>query len=239
VQLIDALKLYELSDSFCTPAFHEALCCPTVSEDPCIICPNGATVDEDFFPYDMLGSNETCKELIDFAKFFESGSDYCAESELDESFCCPTEAENPCAICPGGITVTEYAINFGEFSMPCDVLIEHLAHFPLESDFCFEFGPVYGEACCPTETGDPIIFIPVEETTTAATTATETEVSEEVNTTSSTLVSSPGELSELDVEDLTATAPPASSSSTSLVISRFEVFVSILIASALHIIDFV
>jgi hypothetical protein len=243
-QLIDFLKLYESSDPFCTAEYDEAMCCPTVPEDPCIICPNGATVDDDFLPYAMLGSNQTCEELIDFAKNFETGSDICAESELDESFCCPTVAENPCAICPDGTSGAEYAFSsFGDFIMPCDVLMEHLAHFPIESDYCFEFSPVYAEACCPTETGDVPIFIPIEETTTTATAVgvseeTDTEVSGEVTTTSSTSVSSPGELAELDLEDLTVTTPPASSSSSFLV-SSFAVFASIPIALVLLILALV
>ncbi|KAL3808209.1 hypothetical protein ACHAXA_001197 [Cyclostephanos tholiformis] len=254
-QLIEYSYLFESSDDWCTPDKDEAMCCPKAADNPCIICPNGATAGEDFLPYGTSGSSQTCKELIDLAKNFETGSELCQLSEIDESLCCPTPAENPCEICPAGITVTEYAVNFGDFSMTCDVLIEQMAHFAIDSDFCFQFGPKYEEACCPSETGDAITFIPVEETTTAATTVvvpdgTDTEVSGEVTTTSSTLASlnqpspvsstdlNPDELADLDLEDLTVTTPPASSSSSSLV-SKFAVFAFIPIASALHVIDFV
>jgi len=244
-ELIDFVKLHETNSDVCTPEIDEAYCCPTAAENPCTICPAGATAGDDFLPYG-IGSNDTCNQLVDFAKNFEMGSDWCGLSEIDESFCCPTVADNSCKICSAGITAgDDFAVDFGDFSMTCQVLVDHIAHFDAGSDFCFQFDPIYEQDCCPAETDDAITFIPVEETSTAATTiavpeGTDTGVSEEITTTASTpTVSSPDELAELDLEDLAPATPPASSSTSSPVttfggfayfipiVSALQVFVSV------------
>jgi len=241
-ELIDFVKLHETNSDVCTPEIDEAYCCPTAAENPCIICPAGAAAGDDFLPYG-IGSNDTCKQLIDFAKNFETGSDWCGLSEIDESFCCPTVTESPCKICQAGITAgDDYAVDFGGFSMTCQVLVDSIAHFDVGSDFCFRFGPMYEQNCCAAETGDDITFIPVEEeTSTAATTSavTGTGVAEEISTTTSTpTVSNPDELAALDLEDLAPETPPASSSTSSPVtIFGGSAYFFIPIFSALKMVD--
>jgi hypothetical protein len=251
-ELVAFSALFESSSDKCTPDIDEAHCCPTAADNPCIICPNGATAGDDFAPYASLSSDETCKEIIEFTKNFETGSEYCELSELDESFCCPTVSENPCIICPGGITAgDDFVADFGGFRMTCKLLIDSLAHFDIESELCFQFAPYYEDACCPAGTTvDATTVIPVEETSTAATATAapeeiDTGVSGEITTTASTLSSSnqsvstmPTAASPVDLGDLTAMTPPASSS-TSSPVSRFGGFAVVpVIVSALYVIAF-
>ena len=238
LELIEFNKLFEIDSDMCTLEIDEFLCCPSPLEDPCTICPDGATAADDFIPYAAMGIFMTCSELIDFAKLHETNSDMCTP-EIDEAFCCPIVAENPCKICPAGITAgDDMAEDFGGFSITCQVLVDSIAHFDLGSDFCFQFGPMYEQGCCPAETGDSITFIPVEETSTAATTiavpeGTDTGVSDEITTTTSTpTVSSPDELAELDLEVLAPATPPASSSTSSPVTTfgGFPYFIPVVFA---------
>ena len=97
----------------------KALCCvpiPTVVDNICIICPGGATAGDDSAPcadtdveiplmiVGMVDNPSTCAELIDAAKQYESGSKGCPSSEIHKLYCCPSVPENPCIICPNGIT---------------------------------------------------------------------------------------------------------------------------------------
>ena len=64
----------------------------TTSDDPCTICPNGAT--DSASPYtDEAGNILTCGDIIDAATAFETGSDDCAyvESLELEQYCCPAD----------------------------------------------------------------------------------------------------------------------------------------------------
>ena len=75
-------------------------------ENPCLICPDGATAGDDFVPW--FGRDPiTCKELIDNAKLFETDSLWCAEYEYAGLICCTTTPQNPCTLCPNGITVAD------------------------------------------------------------------------------------------------------------------------------------
>jgi len=67
-------------------------------ENPCLICPSGATtegddygVGDDYAPY--LTDPITCKEIIDNAKLFETGSFWCARYEFAGLDCCPTNKQ--------------------------------------------------------------------------------------------------------------------------------------------------
>jgi hypothetical protein len=66
--------------------------------DPCIICPFGAFAGDGFVLRPSTGSTTTCREMLDFAIQFESGSQYCKLSEADKLLCCPlVECSQPCA----------------------------------------------------------------------------------------------------------------------------------------------
>jgi hypothetical protein len=88
--LIYAAESYEADSAWCELSYVDAVyCCPTAPVNPCIICPFGAFAGDDFVPLESSGSTMTCKELIDFAKLFESGSYHCDLIETDEALCCP------------------------------------------------------------------------------------------------------------------------------------------------------
>ena len=88
--LIYAAESYEADSAWCELSYVDAVyCCPTAPVNPCIICPFGAFAGDDFVPRESSGSTMTCKELIDFAKLFESGSYHCDLIETDEALCCP------------------------------------------------------------------------------------------------------------------------------------------------------
>jgi hypothetical protein len=50
-----------------------------VVENPCVICPNGATAGDDIAPGADVGVLTTCKELIETAPLFETGTLSCAQ----------------------------------------------------------------------------------------------------------------------------------------------------------------
>ena len=65
----------------------------TTGDDPCTICPNGAT-DSASVPYaDEAGNILTCRDIIVAATAFETGSNDCAyvESLELEQYCCPAD----------------------------------------------------------------------------------------------------------------------------------------------------
>ena len=47
-------------------------------ENPCLICPDGVTEGIDYAPWALFGDPITCKELINNAKLFETGTLWCA-----------------------------------------------------------------------------------------------------------------------------------------------------------------
>ena len=66
----------------------ESRCCPTVANNPCTICPDGATAGEDFLPY--TGYNRTCKDHINAALTFDAESEMCLVwAKQDAFYCCP------------------------------------------------------------------------------------------------------------------------------------------------------
>lgn len=69
----------------------EPLCCPP--PNPCVICPNGVSVNDNYTPFVLLGY--TCGEIMSAASSFEAGSDWCI---ITYDACCLTQvtpAPNP------------------------------------------------------------------------------------------------------------------------------------------------
>ena len=65
----------------------------TTGDDPCTVCPNGAT-DSAYVPFaDEAGNVLTCGDIIVAATAFETGSNDCAyvESLELEQYCCPAD----------------------------------------------------------------------------------------------------------------------------------------------------
>jgi hypothetical protein len=85
-------------------------------ENPCLICPDGAT----FHVLMGLTDHRKCKEIIDDATLFETGGLWCAQyEELAGLYCCPTTPENPCTLCPNGITVADDYELYNVFGYTC------------------------------------------------------------------------------------------------------------------------
>ena len=88
--LIDEAKLYEAGSYDCGRSeLDELYCCFVKPENPCIICPDGATVGDDYVP-EYAGNSMTCLELINYSLDFKSGSDGCALFDIDVAYCCPS-----------------------------------------------------------------------------------------------------------------------------------------------------
>jgi hypothetical protein len=57
-ELIEWGRQYEIGSDRCGRYENDSYnCCPTVPENPCIICPNGATVSDYFVPHQMKGGH--------------------------------------------------------------------------------------------------------------------------------------------------------------------------------------
>jgi hypothetical protein len=161
--LIDEAKLYETRTDDCGWfETYELRCCYTIPENPCIICPDGATAGDDYVP-EYEGNTATCSDLIKGAKQFESGSDACGLYDIDVAYCCPPvettvddttvatttttsstsapEVDTPCIICPNGATAGYD--NFQPFAgagemNTCKELLDGMSNVAVEggSDLC-------------------------------------------------------------------------------------------------------
>ena len=82
-------------------------CCPTLANNPCIICPDGDIAGGEIKPY-RSDDGRTCKDIINATLTFEAESEMClVHAKVNEYACCPsstTEFVDYCNICPGGIT---------------------------------------------------------------------------------------------------------------------------------------
>ena len=67
----------------------EPFCCPSLN--PCVICPYPATVDGDYAPFDTLGVQTTCGEIMKLASLVETGSEWCINADAYAPCCCPSE----------------------------------------------------------------------------------------------------------------------------------------------------
>ena len=172
---INEAKLYETGSDDCGWfEFQELHCCYTIPENPCIICPDGATAGDEYVPEYAWNSvtRATCKDLIDWAKQFETGSDACGRYDIDVAYCCPspasvddsavaptttastlgagTVADNPCIICLDGTAADDFAPHAEDGdSRTCADFIDEAKLYEPGSDDCgwFEFQELY---CCYT-----------------------------------------------------------------------------------------
>ena len=129
-----------------------------VVENPCVICPNGATAGDDLAPRADVGVLTTCKEHIEFASLFETGTVSCASYGFYEATCCPPVAppQDPCTFCPNGVTVADdIATSYG-----CSDIITGLSLIESESDTCTFMREVYEYYCCPTPPENPCNVCP-------------------------------------------------------------------------------
>eukprot|EP00571_Detonula_confervacea_P017248 CAMPEP_0172312068 /NCGR_PEP_ID=MMETSP1058-20130122/16558_1 /TAXON_ID=83371 /ORGANISM="Detonula confervacea, Strain CCMP 353" /LENGTH=455 /DNA_ID=CAMNT_0013025417 /DNA_START=355 /DNA_END=1722 /DNA_ORIENTATION=+ len=163
--LIESVKVYEAGSADCDlfqgSEGYESICCPTPAENPCTLCPDGATAGEDYAPFGGAEDTTTCKEMIDSVKVYETGSEYCEAYQGYESFCCPTPLENSCTICPDGATAGEdYAPGAdSEDPTTCKEIIESVKAFETGTEFC-ELSEGYESICCPTPAENPCTICP-------------------------------------------------------------------------------
>ena len=182
--LIDEAKLYETGSDDCGWfEFKELYCCYNKPENPCNICPDGATAGDYYVPeYEGNSVNrKTCKEIIENAKYLESGSDACGLYDLDVAYCCPpmpvddsavaptttastlgtgTGVDNLCIICPDGTDIDDFApyADSGDLRT-CADLIDEAKLYETGSDDCgwFEFKELY---CCYNKPENPCNICP-------------------------------------------------------------------------------
>ena len=103
----------------------------------------------------------TCKELIDNAKLFETGSLRYAEYEDAVYYCCPITPEDPCTLCPNGITVADDYEPHNDGFTCADVLEYYAADFDAKSASCTVGWGAYIEShCCPTVANNPCTICP-------------------------------------------------------------------------------
>jgi hypothetical protein len=130
-------------------------------ENPCLICPNGATEGVDFAPYAHYDPI-TCKELIDDAKLFETGSLWCSRYEGAGTYCCPTTPDDPCTLCPNGVTVADDYEPYNDGYTCADWVEYYATDFNAKSDTCtVEWVASDIESrCCPTVANNPCTICP-------------------------------------------------------------------------------
>ena len=138
-------------------AYIESHCCPTEANNPCIICPDGATAGEEIVPYAI--ESRTCKDIIEANLSFDAESEMCLVIAKEyEYHCCPsstTEFDDYCNICPGGITAGDDFVPWSSDKVrrwegyTCKQLVE-------DAKIVYENGSVgcnhykgYEMSCCP------------------------------------------------------------------------------------------
>ncbi|KAL3823875.1 hypothetical protein ACHAXA_005457 [Cyclostephanos tholiformis] len=145
-------------ESYCCPSNPSPTQSPTdysevtwsTAENPCIICPDGATAEDDYRPYASDGDDSTCGELINSAKSYETESIWCGLRELDAVECCPTPPVDPCIICPTGAMFQEEFVprqSTGS-TMTCKEKKDFASLFESGSQFC-KLTKSDESLCCP------------------------------------------------------------------------------------------
>jgi hypothetical protein len=170
-QLIqEALTVESGTDDCGWAEFDEIFCYYTSPTNLCIICPDGATVGDDFVP-EIEGNTLTCAVLIEFSILFasesdschlygsvqealtiESGTEDCGWAELNDGIeCCYSEPANTCIICPDGVTASlgdDYVPEYDDNTATCADLITGAMRFESGSDACGLYD-IDAEFCCP------------------------------------------------------------------------------------------
>ena len=130
----------------------ESRCCPTVANNPCTICPDGATAGEEFVPY--TDDNRTCEDIIKAALTFDAESEMCLVwAKQDEYYCCPsntTAFDDYCNICPDGITAGNDFVPWSSvFGLSCNQLVEEAKNEYKNGSVGCNFYKGYELSCCP------------------------------------------------------------------------------------------
>ena len=153
-EIIKQAEEYKAGSEDCAFAeLFEIKCCFADPVNPCIICPNGATADDDFAPYADIGDPSTCAEIIEHFTLFETASDFCGVIGKGEGLhCCPTMPESPCIICPNGATAgDDFFPPYEGNTLTCKDLIVYANQYEAESVYCGFLGKYDELYCCPEE----------------------------------------------------------------------------------------
>jgi len=119
-------------------------CCPTTTpavEDPCVVCPDGLAVDEDY----GLGRGMTCGSLRDSARGRDAASDVCASAKTAEAVCCPA----PCPVCPDGLSVDAGVVISERANTTCGGLVVDAPDVDRSSETCRAMESAADNLCCP------------------------------------------------------------------------------------------
>jgi hypothetical protein len=160
---IDSSTMYESGSDECTTrqGYLEPMCCPPKVENPCLVCPNGATVDA--APSEFLGNTMTCPDATEYATIIDSGADEWASSFAElEPMCCPLTAENPCLVCPDGTTFDgKIEVEVGTFqTLTCSDMVSFVARYELGSEECTSSEADFRPLCCPPKVENPCMVCP-------------------------------------------------------------------------------
>jgi hypothetical protein len=153
--VFDFLSIFESESDVCNIVgkSFEAACCPAPAEDPCIICPDGASSGDDLVPFSDRGDPRTCEEIIYARRTFDAGSEMC-HGGIEVANCCPAPDPpgDPCTICPGGATSGD---DFVPFTTPssCGEMMASARLLEAASEDC-EFFEGFEISCCPGEAND-------------------------------------------------------------------------------------
>ena len=141
--LSDALLVESDSDDCESMLGVESLCCPGES-DGCPVCPDGLTVAETT----VINENpmRTCATLLTDALTTDPDSNRCRAMKESEAACCPPAAEDPCPVCPGGITVDGTTPVTDQRT--CDDLVTDAGLVEADDDVCESMLGLM-EVCCP------------------------------------------------------------------------------------------
>jgi secreted trypsin-like serine protease len=118
------------------------------SSDPCVVCPNGVTVSDDFVIDPEYGL--TCQDFVDYGLYYETdGSDTCDGLKSWEALCCPT-VDDPCTFCANGVSSGyEDFIPYPEYgnTYPCKDMVYFAAAYESDSEMCGYF-ELLEQSCC-------------------------------------------------------------------------------------------
>ena len=163
-ELVELALLSEAGSELCSIYELDLIfCCPTAAENPCIVCPYGATAGDDFVPFAEYDEDTTtCKKGIEIYNLIEKESEECEWGQFVLGPCCPTTPpENPCIMCSDGATAGDDFAPYAEFGYlkPCKVYIEEIKFVDAESTACASKS--FEEAlCCPTAPTNPCNVCP-------------------------------------------------------------------------------
>ncbi|KAL7554079.1 hypothetical protein ACHAWF_017463, partial [Thalassiosira exigua] len=135
-------------------AMYRPTCCP-VNFEPCRVCPEGTA---------YVAEAEVCGSVDSYAVTLDAESDGCSEQiGLYRPVCCPDVIEDPCAICPEGITVNHVGgVHNDAFDLldgtaknqlleNCRAAIDSASTFGAStSEQCLNSKYVMEPPCCPT-----------------------------------------------------------------------------------------